>query len=126
MAVGRFTSAQALAVRLIAKNGEQSTHVRVVETASGSQPWRETASSETRTTVDAAWFEFDLERLNTDLIQVGDREVYVPATELGSVVPDATTDYMERIDGTRWQVIRNRTIQPNEDLILHVMQVRRA
>lgn len=125
MTVGRFTSARNLAARLILKNGEKSTHVRVSKTKSLTQPWRHSGVSEERTTVDAAWFEFDTDRIDEDLVRTGDREVLVPATAL-PVVPDSTTDYMERIDGTRWQVISNRTIQPNEDLILHTMQVRQT
>ena len=125
MTVGRFTSARALAERLILKNGEKSTHVRVVDTA-GAQAWRQSGSSETSTVVDAAWFEFDQDRINEDLIRTGDREVFVPATALGTVVPNPTSDYFVRVDGSRWQVISVRTIQPNEDLVLHVIQVRQT
>jgi len=123
--VGRFTSARNLAARLILKNGEKSTHVRVVDTP-GAQAWRQGSSAETRTVVDAAWFEFDQDRINGDLIRTGDREVFIPATALGTVVPDQTTDYMVRVDGSRWQVISVGTIQPNEDLVLHILQVRQT
>ncbi len=125
MTVGRFSSARALAARLILKNGEKSTLVRVEDTA-GVQPWRQSGSDDTSFVVDAAWFLFDQERINEDLIRTGDREVFIPATALGTVVPDQTTDYVVRVDGSRWQVIGVRTIQPNEDLILHVLQVRQT
>ena len=125
MTVGRFTSARALSARLILKNGEKSTHVRVVD-AAGAQPWRRSASPDTSTVVDAAWFEFEQDRINDDLIRTGDREVFIPATALGTVVPDQTTDYMIRVDLSRWQVISVRTVQPNEDLVLHILQVRQT
>ena len=125
MTVGRFDSARALAARLILKNGEKSTLVRVEDTP-GVQPWRQSGSDDTSTVVDAAWFLFDQDRINDDLIRTGDREVFIPATALGTVVPDQTTDYVVRVDGSRWQVIGVRTIQPNEDLILHVLQVRQT
>lgn len=125
MAIGRFTSARALAKRLIAKNGERSTHVRVTDSPTPGKPWRSLGSTRVKTVVDAAWFEFDRGRVDGDLIRSGDREVFVPATDLEPVIPDPTTDVMVRRDGTRWQIVGPvRTIQPNEELILFQIQAR--
>lgn len=130
MAVGRFTNARSLAARLIAKNGERSTHVRVIDAPTAGKPWRSSGSTKTETVVNAAWFEYDQRRIDGDLIRSGDREVYIPATDfesagLSPASPNPTTDVMVRIDGSRWQIIGPvRTIQPNEEQIMFQVQAR--
>ena len=125
MAVGRFNSARSLASRLITKNGERSTHVRVSDSPTGGKPWRSSGSAQASTTINAAWFEYDQFRIDGDLIRSGDREVFVPAVDLDPLVPDPTTDVIVRVDGSRWQILGPvRTIQPNEDLIMFQIQVR--
>lgn len=125
MAVGRFNSARSLASRLISKSGERSTHVRVTDSPTPGKPWRSSGATRVETVVDAAWFEFESRRVDGDLIRAGDREVFVPATDLDPVIPDPTTDVMVRRDGTRWQIVGPvRTIQPNEELILFQIQAR--
>ena len=125
MAVGRFTSARSLASRLITRNGEKSTHVRVADSPTGGKPWRSAGSTKTSTTVNAAWFEYDQNRIDGDLIRSGDRQVFIPAVDLEPVIPDPTTDVIVRLDGQRWQIIGPvRTTQPNEELIMFEIQVR--
>lgn len=125
MALGRFTSARALASRLITRSGERSTHVRVTDSPVGGKPWRSAGATKVETVVNAAWFEFDQSRVDGDLIRGGDREVFIPAVDLEPVVPSPTTDVMVRVDGSRWQIMGPvRTIQPNEELILFQIQAR--
>lgn len=125
MAVGRFARAQSLAGRLIAKNGERSTLVRVTDGTPPvlTKPWEPGAPTTTSYTVDAVWTEVSLRRVDGTLIKAGDEQVLIPAKGL-AVVPSPTTDLMVRINGSRWQIVKVDTIQPNEDLILHSLVCR--
>jgi len=127
MTVGRFSSAQALALRLIAKNGEKSSLVRVADgaPADAAQPWKPGTPTKTTATVDAAWFDHDITRAFETLMKAGDQVALLPATSLSSD-PDPTKDLLVRVDLSRWTIVKVQPLAPNEDKILYTVLCRRV
>lgn len=125
--MARFDRSIALAERLIKKNGEQSTLRRKVDGApvDPAKPWKPGTPTFTDFTVSSLWLDFDARRIDGQLIKEGDQQVFMPASELGTILPDASTDHVVRVSGQKWEVIRVETLQPNEQLIMHVLQVRK-
>lgn len=125
--MARFDNAIALAERLIKKNGEQSTLRRKVDGTppDPTKPWKPGTPGFLDFPVSAVWLDFDARRIDGQLIKEGDQEVLIPASELGTALPDASTDHLVRVSGQEWEVIRVETLQPNEQLILHTLQVRK-
>ena len=125
MAVGRFASSQALATRLILKNGEKVSFVRVTDAVDPLQTNRVTGKSTSTTTVDAVFFDITLARIEGQLGKTRTATIWIPAEGLGTTGPDPTTDHVIRVDGSRWKFTGpGETIQPNEDLIVHQLSAR--
>lgn len=123
MTVGEFSSAQALALRLIQKKGEQATLTRKTR-AAGADPWRSGASTTTTFTVDAVFLEDTASRDPGDT-QVKRRtveKVLIAATGI-SVTPDPVTDRLTRVDGTSYEIVEVEVLGPNEDKILYTLKV---
>lgn len=123
--MARYTSATALALRLLTKNGEASSLVRRVDgaPADSAMPWLPGTPTETTYAVKAVWLDAELARPTGLTVQAGDQIVYVAASGL-TVTPDASVDTIKRADGTRWSIIAVRTLSPNGELIMHELQVR--
>lgn len=125
MVVGRFTKAQALALRLIKKNGEKATLTRKVR-AEGSDPWRAGTPTTTTFTVDAVFLD-DVRSRDPEDTQVKNRiveKVLIAGTGI-SIVPDPITDRLDRADGTSYEITEVSVLGPNEDKILYTLKVER-
>jgi len=122
--MARFDTQIVTAKRLIDKNGETSTFRRTTLTASG-DPWDVDTPTVTNTPVSAVWLDFDEQRIDGELIRIGDQEVLIPASDLPSINPNSNTDVLIRENGEQWAIVRTQTLAPNEQVILHQVQVRR-
>lgn len=125
MTVGRFARFQAIATRLLTRYGEKSTYRRrVVGEPSPTTPWLDgTLLPPTEKKVDAAWFDYDVSRVDGTLVRQGDVEVFVSAKQL-NMTPEVATDQLVRVNGQVWTIVRFTTIAPNEDLILYIFTAR--
>lgn len=126
MAIGRFVNQQATALRLIARNGEAaSLQVRVDGApADSAKPWEPAAPTTTSQTVNAVFLELANRRIDGTLVLRGDMEVLLAWSGL-TVFPDANASQIVRVDGTIWEVIKVEPLQPNEEVILYSLIVRR-
>ena len=127
MAVGRFAPEQVSAREQIAADGERSTYEVIVSTPQTGKEWRSTGPTvqDTRT-VNAVWLDYRERQIDGQQIKRGDQRVLVPALDLVGVNPSPSTDYLTRVDGTRWKVKDVKILQPNEDRILMTLQCRKV
>lgn len=123
--MARFDSQIKLAKRLIARNGETSTLRRQTPgtPADPAKPWKPGAPSFADFKVSAVWLSFEVERVDGDLVQSGDQQVFIAASDL-AVAPDPTTDHLVRANGEKWTIVRSDQLVPNGQEILHVLQAR--
>lgn len=124
--MARFDGAIALAEKLIEKNGETSTVRRKVDgvPADSSKPWEPAAPTFTPVVSKAVWLDFEVERIDGELIKTGDQQVLFPASSM-TIDPDPALDHVVRADGERWTVVGTEVLKPNGQRILVTCQVRK-
>ena len=119
--MGVYDQQIATALRLLKAKGETSTIERGSKVA-GAQSWKPgTATTDHAAT--AAWFNFNLDRVDGEKIKAGDQRVIVAASGL-AITPDASTDQIVRAGGSRWSIMAVETLSPNGEEIIHTLQVR--
>lgn len=126
--MGTYDKQIATAKRLIAKKGETSTLLRKAEGAASDpdKPWRPAvAAAPTETTCSAAWLDYAQNVVDGTLIKRGDQQVYIPAVDLAGVVPDPSSDVLQRASGEKWKVVSVEVLAPNGEHILYTVQVRK-
>jgi hypothetical protein len=127
MTAGRFSNAQALALRLIAKNGEVATlKTRVDGTPSDStKPWEPATPTTTSQSVNAV-FLGDTEARGEGLVERKVQEVWIAATDPGlTAAPEANDSQIVRASGETFEVVLVEIIAPNEDMIVYRLEVTR-
>ena len=124
--MARFDSAVALALKLIDKNGETSTVRRKVDgaPADAAKPWEPGVPTFTSHTSKAVWLDFDVKRIDGELVKRGDQQVLIPASTM-PIDPDPALDHVVRADGERWTVVSSEVLKPNGQRILVTIQVRK-
>lgn len=120
--MARFDSAIALAERLIAKNGETTTFERTTP-VEGSAPWEPNAPTVEEIEVSAVWLNRSILRADA-LAKEGEAYVLVAGASLATT-PDPTRDRLVRADGTRFSVMRAEPLDPNGQMILYELRVKR-
>lgn len=122
--MAQYDNAIALARRLLAKFGETSTVRRQAPGTppDASKPWEAGTATFTEYEVSAAWLFPEVERFDGSLVEAGDQIVYV---EPFAVTPSPSTDHVVRVSGERWTILSVRTLNPNGQVVLHTLHVRR-
>jgi len=125
--MARFDNAIALADRLITKNGEAVMLNRRVDGAppDPTKPWRVGAQTETTTAIRGVFLNHSEAREAGIVLKEGEQIVFVPAADLGAVVPDPATDVIVRGNGERWSVVEHETLKPNDQTIMETITVRK-
>lgn len=121
--MARFDSAIALVKRLIEKNGETATIRRPVDGSppDASKPWEPGAATASDQTPSMVFLDQKAARDVGVLIKDREQAAFVPASDLGSFVPDASTDIVIRASGEKWSIVRVDTLSPNGQLIMHTL-----
>lgn len=125
--MARFDNAVALALRLITKNGEVSTLRRKVDGAlpDATKPWEPGTPTFTSFVSRCVWLDFKVDRIDGELVKVGDQQVFFPASTM-AVDPDPATDHVVRADGERWTIVGPvQVLKPNGQRILVQCHVRK-
>lgn len=122
--MARFDSAIALAKKLILKNGEAAILRRTTSTTppDPTKPWKPGVGT-SDFPVSAVWLSAERSLVDGALIEAGSQVVLIPASDLGSTVPDASTDRILRASGQSWKIKEVKTLSPNGQLILHECEV---
>jgi hypothetical protein len=123
--VARFDSAIALADRLITRNGETATIRRPVDGTppDADKPWEPGVSTNDDHETAAVFLDHETARSLGVLLKAGQQAVLVPASDLGTFVPDPSTDILLRASGTKWTIVKVTTLSPNGQLIMHTLTV---
>ncbi len=124
--MAEFDNALTFSLRLITKKGETSTLRRKVDgtPVDAAKPWEPGTPTFDDTSVKAVWLNYDVNRVDGQLIQSQDQSVTVAAKDL-TVVPDPSTDVIVRADGQRWTIVDVRPLNPNGQTIIYELQVRK-
>lgn len=120
-----FDWAVDLADELLTDFGETATIRRRVDgtPADADKPWEPGAPSYTEKPAAAVFLDHMMARSAGILLQEGQQAVFVPASDLGTFVPDPTVDALVRASGERWTIVKVETLNPNGQLIMHVLTV---
>jgi hypothetical protein len=124
--VGYYDDEIATALELIAEFGETSTLRRTEpgDPPDTDQPWRTGAPTPADHSVSAVWLDWEVDRIDGELIKAGDQRVFVAASGM-TVTPSPTVDRILRASGEEWTIVTVRTLNPNGETILHELQVRK-
>ena len=124
--MARFDGAIALAKKLILKNGEAAILRRTTGTTppDPAKPWKPGTPSTTDFPASAVWLSAERSLVDGALIEAGSQLVLIPASDLGTTVPDAATDRILRASGQSWKIAKVRTLSPNGQLIMHECEVK--
>lgn len=125
--MARFDSAIALALKLIKKNGETGTIRRPTDgtAADPAKPWEPGASTNSDQTASMVFLDQSMAREIGTVLTAGQQMVLIPASGLGTFVPDSSTDILLRASGEKWTIESVETLNPNGQLILHTLVVRK-
>ncbi len=125
--MARFDSAIALADRLITKNGEAAQLRRRTDGTAPdpSIPFERGEPATEDFPTAAVWLGYIDSRIDGTLVRRGDQRVLLPASDLGTVVPNNVTDSLVRASGEVWNIIEVKPLSPNGQKILYEAQVRK-
>jgi hypothetical protein len=127
--MGRFDSEQLVAEQLIDLNGEDAT----LETYSTNppdpaRPWLTGVNTTTQVPVRAVFLNYSSNEAGVTYadgteIHQDDKKILIAARGLGSVVPNLQ-GCVTRQDGTKYRIIKVKTLDPAGQRILHEVQGR--
>lgn len=122
-----YDSAVALARRLIDKKGGRTVLIKAGSpvTPDEDKPWEQESSDPATTskTIKAVFLDFaslgsaPKRFADGTLVQEGDKQVYLSASSLGSIVV-GLNDILQRADGSRWIVKTAKLLDPDGQKIL--------
>lgn len=122
-----YSSAIALALRLITKKGEKGVTLREYKegTANPTKPWKPTAAVVPTRTLkcNAVFLDFDLKGAEPKRfadgteVRQGDKQVYLAASGL-DFAPDLN-NILVRLDGTEWRVGNLKSLDPDGTPIVY-------
>lgn len=125
--MARFDSAIVLAKKLILKNGETASLKRKVDAApvDPQKPWEPGAPTLFSFPASVVFLNSEKSLVDGTLLKAGSQLALIPASDLGVMVPDASTDHLVRASGEKWTIVEVRTLAPNGQLILHECEVKK-
>lgn len=128
--MGVFDEDQQTALELITEFGEEA-QLTVMTTVEGPTPWDPDVPASTTTVARMVFLNFSSQSNSTNtgeryfegsLIETGDKKVLLAALGL-AIAPDVGA-LITRADGSVWDVVQLKGLDPNGQQILYTMQAR--
>lgn len=124
--MAEYDSAIALAKRLIAKKGQQVTLRGFTAGAlpDANQPWRAGQNAAVNSTVVAVFLDYEQKYIDGEVIQMGDQQVFMPATDTSDVAVTPELEGLIIRGSETWKIKAIRPLRPGSQLVMYELQVR--
>jgi hypothetical protein len=125
--VARFDSAIALAIRLLAKNGQNVTLRGFTPGApvDPTKPWRPSANTASNQTVKAVFLDYEQKYIDGTTIQSGDQKALLPSVDILNAAIAPELEGLVVRGSELWRILDVGTLAPNGQTIMFELQLRR-